>query len=572
MNSKIKILDESTINLIAAGEVIDRPASIVKELIENSLDAGSKNIVVEILGSGQQYVKVSDDGYGMTKDDLLLAVERHATSKIDNSSDLFNIKTYGFRGEALPSIAGISKLNISTKQSNENITGVNIIIEGGNIIGIEEKGVPNGTTITVKDVFYNLPVRKKYVKKEITEFSHIYNVVEKYIIARPDVKFKLVHNESEIISSLGNGRLYDALILLYGVILKDKLIELEKESNSISVKGYIGNPQISYLNRTKESVFVNGRHVYAPVITRAIEEGYKNIIPNGRYPFAVVFIDIDPRKIDVNVHPAKKEIRFEKINEVLSIVKNAIKNAMEESGIEIANDSYVDSSQKDIASFKDGDFVEKLWTSDELKSDFEFMSLNNTEMINYENEPCFQYKDTYLVTIIEDQLVVIDQHTAHERILYERLSESDVEKVHCQELLLPLNITVSPIEKKIVLDLKEELGKLGYLIEEFGNNEFIIRSVPAEIYEKDHANILKDLIEEFKEDKSMKNYESIREKILITISCKSAVKAGYSLKYGEMIKLIIDLKNTKNPYTCPHGRPIIYKITEDTLQKIFKRR
>ena len=567
MNSPIKVLDQKTINLIAAGEIIERPASIVKELIENSLDAKTSSITIEIHGSGQPFIMVSDDGQGMSKDDLTLALERHATSKINSANDLFDIKTFGFRGEALPSIAGVSKLQITSKKRDEKLNGVELCAEGGSIISIEDKGAPSGTTVVVKDVFYNLPARRKYLKKDITEFSHVYNLVEKFIIANPDVKFKLLHNGKEMISSLGNSNMLDVLVTVFGRKIKDDILNFELNRGLISVKGYVGQPQITYPNRSKEIIFVNGRFVYAGLLARTIEEEYRGLIPSGRFPLAIVFVDIDPKQIDVNVHPTKKEIRFEKVNHVLSILRDAVRSRLKNSEKSV---SMVENNifQGDITSCEMKDKkIEEIYRDEELKPVFEYMTITNADQY-----PLFQHKNTYLVTIWDSNLVIIDQHVAHERILYERLSEVDPKGAKSQQLLLPLNLEVSSLEKKIILDIKEEIEKLGYIIEEFGHNSFVVRGVPPGLYEQDHVALLRDLIEEFKDSKDKKNIEEIKEKILVTISCKAAVKAGKKLSIEEMRKLISNLKHSKHPQTCPHGRPIIIKFSEEAIQKLFKRR
>ncbi|MGB9612999.1 MAG: DNA mismatch repair endonuclease MutL [Candidatus Margulisiibacteriota bacterium] len=535
--SRIKILPEEIINKIAAGEVVERPASVVKELVENSIDAGATIIAIEVQKSGKKLIRVSDNGCGMSPEEINLALQRHSTSKIKSIDDLFNIQTLGFRGEALPSIASVSKLKIEPNPSG------------------------CGLTVEVKDLFYNVPARKKFLKSDATELGHIGEIISKYVISFPQISFKFISDGKPLLMSTGSGKLIEAIVAVYGTELAKELMEINYQFPNGNIYGFISRPTISRIDRSYETFYVNQRYVRNFLLNRALEDAYRNLIPNQRYPVGIIFIEIDPKKVDINVHPTKREVKFANNQEIMEALTTAVKG----------NLSHL--TEKQIVRFSEKiERTMKTWQP-EMTSPF-FSAAPLETQINIIPEPSlspiYQLKQTYIIATDHEELVLIDQHAAAERIIYDQLSEQNHAN-HKQFLLVPETIELNPSEGIILKNHLPYLHALGFEIEEFGVNSFIVRALPTFFTKINTKQLIIDLIGELYEIGKSAQIEVVQEKIKKVIACHSAIKAGEKLSSAQMLQLIKDLFATKNPSTCPHGRPTMIRLTEKDLAKKFKR-
>ncbi|MBN2058202.1 MAG: DNA mismatch repair endonuclease MutL [Candidatus Saganbacteria bacterium] len=565
MSQSINILPEDLINKIAAGEVIERPASVVKELIENAIDAKASRIKVEIQQAGRKLIRVSDNGAGMSKADLQLAVERHATSKLSDLNDLFNIKSLGFRGEALPSIASVSIMELISRESSSS-SGTELRLEGGKRIDLEDFGSPTGTSVTVKDLFFNTPARKKFLKSPATEMGHIGDIVAKYALARPEIAFELVSDGKPLLSSPGSGKLADAVIAIYGIDLLKNLIESEQTFKNIKVAGLISRPTLTRLDRSYETFFVNGRYVKNFLLNKALEQAYRTLIPNNRFPAAVIFLEIDPKHIDVNVHPTKKEIKFSRTQEVMDAVREfgrtALSKVVEAPLPPATEDSWTPPAEgRWQAAMADALFPEGLST-EEIKH---FEADRSLPI-----QPVYQHNNTYIICKDGPDLVLIDQHAAHERVLYDQLSEKSGEP-GSQPLLSPETLEFTATEFSTLQENIAYLQELGFDAEEFGNNSFRIRSFPSTLSNRPAKELLLDIAVELQQLGKSAQLEAKQENIRKLIACHSAIKAGDKLSFAEMHQLIAQLLKTENPLTCPHGRPTMIRLTLAEFEKRFKR-
>ncbi|MBI5700071.1 DNA mismatch repair endonuclease MutL [Candidatus Saganbacteria bacterium] len=528
---KIQILPNDLIDKIAAGEVVERPASVVKELVENSIDAGSRHISIEVKGAGKKLIQVADDGQGMAEDEIQLALLRHSTSKISSLDDLFNIRTLGFRGEALPSIASVSKMKIERNSSGR------------------------GVTVTVADLFQNIPARLKFLKSDITEVGHITDLVSRFILSHPEIAFKLMIDDREIFSSPGSGKLEDAALTVYGLDLTKNLLPVKNEM----VTGLVSRPNISRVDRNMESFFVNGRYVKNFLLGRAVEDAYRTLIPSSRYPVAVIFLSVPPAEVDVNVHPTKREVKFLKTQQVTGAVYQAVKQAL-------ANALEVKGYQSSGVSEREDQEI-RISEGTERKAE----QYEEVELVVSEVQPLIpvqQFKDTYIITTDGVDLILVDQHAAHERILFDRLQSRPAGETHSQSLLIPENIKFTREEALHLKNQLSFLSGLGFEIEEFGGNSFLIRSVPQVLTKVAPREVLSDILAEL----SDKTLEDKQAAILKLMACHAAVKAGDRLSSDEMNGLLRDLYKTANPLTCPHGRPTMVKLTVAELEKMFGRR
>ena len=666
----IKILDESVSNIIAAGEVVENPASMIKEMIENSLDAKATVIKIEVFKGGTE-VKINDNGIGMDKEDTLLSIERHATSKISTKDDVFNLQTYGFRGEALASIAAVSKLTITTRTAASN-TGYRIGSYGGVVRKFEEISRNPGTEIEVRDLFYNTPARKKFLRKESTEYNKIRDIVLKEALANTEVAFILELDGKATINTSGRG-IDNTILELFGKSVLRNLNKFEY--------GYLGNVEI--LRSSKDYIFtyINKRYVKSATIERAVIDGYYTKLMKGKYPFAIIFFDIDPAEIDVNVHPSKKIVKFSNDKAIYRQLKDSIDEFfyhndrenwqpnidllkqninVENKDEKISNlfsDEIVKTDSQKFFSFEthDGNFdvvnsdankeenvmveteTEKNYSVEESQdvnpevakkeaASKEIMSVNEENIdfsVSYnekENEKQdsvmpevrgeyfqkaekeeryanfniekssegykvgtfekhegrqFDYNilgqifDTYILVRKNDELEIYDQHIIHERILYEELKDKFYsKKLDSQQLLIPQKIEVSAVEKSIILENQETFSEFGFDIDQFSDNEMLLRAVPAFDFREDVKNVFHKLLEDLKDENEIKD---LRENIIISMSCKGAVKAGQKLDMGEMQNMVRRLHEV-GKYTCPHGRPIIVKLTKNDLDKMFGRK
>ena len=659
----IKILDESVSNIIAAGEVVENPASMIKEMIENSLDAKSTVIKIEVFKGGTE-VKINDNGIGMDKEDTLLSIERHATSKISTKEDVFNLQTYGFRGEALASIAAVSKLTITTRTASSS-TGYRIGSYGGVVRKFEEVSRNPGTEIEVRDLFYNTPARKKFLRKESTEYNKIRDIVLKEALANTEVAFILELDGKSAINTSGRG-IDNTILELFGKSVLRNLNKFEY--------GYLGNVEI--LRSSKDYIFtyINKRYVKSSTIERAVIDGYYTKLMKGKYPFAIIFFDIDPKEIDVNVHPSKKIVKFSNDKAIYRQLKDSIDEFFyhndrenwqpnidllkqninvenkEEKIKDLFSDEVIKGESQKFFSFEthDGKFgninseiekeignlpeteIEKDYSvgeshagnyviseeavipESEGNSDFSvsysekwsekqdseipeirennFSQTEKTEKYDNRERDNEGYKvgtferhegrqvdynilgqifDTYILVGKNDELEIYDQHIIHERILYEELKDKFYSrKLESQQLLIPQKIEVTAVEKSIISENQEIFSEFGFDIDQFSDNEMLLRAVPAFDFREDVKNVLQKLLEDLKNENEIKD---LRENIIISMSCKGAVKAGQKLDMGEMRNMVRRLHEV-GKYTCPHGRPIIVKLTKNDLDKMFGRK
>jgi len=556
--SNIIVLDDGLVSKIAAGEVVERPASVVKELVENAIDAGAKRISVDIKDGGKKLIKVTDDGYGMSPEDARLSIERHSTSKIRSIDDLFNIRTLGFRGEALPSIASISRFELVTCDGNG--TGTKLVMEGAKLKDQTKTGCPKGTTVTVEDLFFNTPARLKFQKSRATELSNVVDITSKFMLSNPQIALKLKSDGEEILSSLGTGELLDSIASVYGVDMAKIMLEVKGDK----VRGYASQPVVTKSDRYGESFFVNGRFVRNALLSRALEEAYRSLIPSGKYPISVLFISADPADVDVNVHPTKREVKFSRPDVVMKAITAAVSKALGEIGVEAEAGSYSGSWKVAQDSWK----PEMIRIFDENPND-KYQMTNESPMTNDKIGTLFQFNLTYIVTADGEDLIIIDQHAAHERIMYEKIKNKVISGI--QTLLVPESIEIEPSQFALISDNLGEIKELGFDIEIFGKNTVMVRGIPAALKIRNIDTALSEIISELSSSFKIKSVEERREAIWKMMACKAAVKAGDKLSYVEMASLIRELYSTSNPTTCPHGRPTMAKISRSEMEKMFGR-
>lgn len=611
----IRILDETVSNIIAAGEVVENPASMIKELVENSLDAGSTMIKIYVKSSGR-YVKIIDNGCGMEKEDLFLSIERHATSKIKEKDDIFNLKTYGFRGEALASIASVSKLNLSSRKE-ENQTGTMLTINAGKIIDIKDIAMGRGTEIEVNNLFFNTPARLKFLRSEGTEYSKIKQVVLTEALANFDVAFTLNIDDKDQIKTSGKG-------------VKNCIFELFGQSILKNIKefplGFVGN--LNILRSTKDNIYtyINGRYVKSVIIEKAVIDSYYTKLMKGKYPFAIVFLEIDPKEIDVNVHPSKKIVKFSNETRIYSYVKQKLDEVLgqeEREDLPVLEDFFEKNEEtKEIQAIREDVEEYKTYNKDNFEEKNNFSAKKEESIVferkgeytsykkeiiptekqsipsllmektyfpnesikilekekEFSNGETFskaedyriigQLNNMYILVEREKELEIYDQHIVHERILYEELKEKHLKKeIALQHLLVPLKIGLTIKEKELVERNLELFKEYGFEIEDFGDKEVLIRTVPV----FDFRESVKDTFFYILDKVNEEDFRDFREKILISMSCKNAIKAHESLSMQEM-KILINKLHQYGKYTCPHGRPIIIKLPFDKLDKMFGRK
>ncbi len=581
LGPKIKILPEDIANKIAAGEVVQRPASVVKELVENSLDAKSTKIVVETIDGGKNLIRVSDNGEGMSKEDALLSFERFATSKISTAQDLDAINTFGFRGEALPSIAAVSQIKLITR-TKESISGTLIKIEGGKIKDVRETGAAIGTLVEVQNLFFNTPARRKFLKTNITETGHINDVVYQNAISHPEVAFKLTHNNQEIINVAATSDPKERIVHFLGKELIEDLIPIEFKSPLIEVGGFLAKPTHTRQDRNLQSIFVNQRYVVNKTVTHAIYQGYHTLLPKDRHPIITIFIKIDPDKVDVNVHPTKREIRFHSEREIHDLLVQAIRKTLSQANL---------IPDVTIPQQRPTPFVLQPMSIPPQQQEIPLPSYTPSPVITPQPtprtpsliphpsslasdiQPIGQVFNSYIIAQSKEGIFIIDQHAAHERVLYEKLmsESSDESTLPAQILLLPITLETDYKESAVLIQNIPTFNSLGFEIEEFGQNAFIIRTVPAVLERSDPKELIFELIYELQSAERSKTPKEIREKILISLACHSAIKAGDKLAQEAMESLISQLVQTQLPFTCPHGRPTIIKMSINEIEKRFMR-
>ncbi|MBZ0291848.1 MAG: DNA mismatch repair endonuclease MutL [Anaerolineae bacterium] len=590
----IHVLEDQVIAQIAAGEVIERPASVIKELTENALDAGASNVHIEVTGSGKKLIRVSDDGHGIPSEEVELAFARHATSKLQTTDDLMAIQTLGFRGEALASIAAVSHVSLTTRHQSE-ATGTKLLLEGGRIQQRKSTGAPRGTVITVENLFYNTPARLKFLKAENTEKRHIASVVTRYAMAYPNIRFVLHQDGREVFRSGGTGQLSDVLVAALGLDTFKDMLELpalDSERDSISVVGYTSMPSIQRADRSRITLFVNGRWVQDSSLSYAVVQAYHTFLMKGRYPVAVVMITVPPDLLDVNVHPAKAEVRFQDPNAVFAAVQRAIRRAI------------IDHSETPALrggrSFSDFNWDEdtapqKTWQMGlgiemESPGSFSHQSSGAERETGYDHTIPFgptsparprtlpmlrvigQVGASYIVAEGPAGLYLVDQHAAHERILYEQFMLEYAQKEPLAQFTLSSQTIELPApEARLIEENIDVLQAVGFKLEPFGTNTFVIRCIPALLSDQDPLEAVGGIIDELEMGKTP-GHASIEEKIIQRVCKQAAVKAGTVLSMQEMQGLIRQLERCQSPLTCPHGRPTMLHMSSDELAREFGRK
>lgn len=616
--SKIALLTQDTIDKIAAGEVVERPSSVVKELVENAIDAKSTAMTIEIKEGGISFIRISDNGCGIDKDEVPLAFLRHSTSKIRSVEDLLSVSSLGFRGEALSSIAAVARVELITK-TPDSLTGVRYQIEGSKEIDFEEIGAPDGTTFLVKDLFYNTPARKKFLKSAQTEGSYIADMVEKLALSHPDVSFKFIQNNQTKLHTSGNGNIKDLIYHVFGREISSSLLPVEFENELFSVNGYIGKPIITRGNRNYEIYFINGRYIKSNLLSKAIEEAYKNFLMQHQYPFCVLYFEFKGESLDVNVHPTKMELRFDNNNEVYQYLcaglfeilsrKEMIPEVpiVEEKKTAPIVREYKESIPEPFEArrlnqiresvSKDSPYEMKYPEFKPEKRDkaaespvFHASILDQVKKDKYENITLesisseFLSKDakkkhriigqlfkTYWLVEYEDKLFVVDQHAAHEKVLYERTMATLKEKEYTSQTISPPIILSLDSNEILALEkYQDQIKKMGYSVESFGGKEYMINAIPANLFRIDMKDLFIEMLDDFSNLSGHETPELILEKVA-SMSCKAAVKGNQTLSYSEFDALMEELLNLENPYNCPHGRPTIISMTKYEIEKKFKR-
>ena len=585
----ITVLDEDTINRIAAGEVVERPASVVKEFMENAIDAGASEIIVETQGPPGTFIKVSDNGRGMSPSDLRLAFMRHATSKIRTADDLLTVLSMGFRGEALPSIAAVSRIEVMTRR-NEDPMGTRVVYEGGALISEENHPSQVGLTIVCRELFYNTPARRKFQRSSSTEVGHIRDTVARLSLAQPNVRFRLICDGKVIFVSRGRGDMRNTIASVYGADTVKGLLPIAAGSQDTRIEGFISPPDASRTRRDMQHVFVNGRPCVVPVLTRTIENVYGRRLPVRRYPTIFLWISANPVSIDVNVHPAKREVRFSKNHDVFRLVAQATSSVLRSAGVAPDVGWRIDGG---VSGSRDG-------TQDVTMPDASDMGPPGTGMIHdfrapysagrqYEDasgrfRPIGIFKDTYILAEDGEDLVIIDQHAAHERIIYEGVLKGLTEGINVTtQTLIPQPLDFAPDVVEEVVPYLSELAGIGILLDEFGESSFLLRGVPSAltaIRRTDPISAVASAIELFADEissgmdgvKAKDEIEGLLRRVAAELACKAVVKARDQLEPREVERLLSDLADAEDPYSCPHGRPTLLRISRDELERTFRRK
>lgn len=617
----IRLLDEATISKIAAGEIIENSASIVKELVENSIDAGADDILVEIRGESTDYIKVSDNGSGFSEDDLEVAFLRHSTSKLEKIEDLEKIRTLGFRGEALASISNISKIKLMTKRE-EDLAGNSLLIEDGKIIKKNKVGMPKGTTFVISDVFYNTPVRKKFLRKDLTEINNIIDIVQKIALSNNNIKFTLIRDGKIILNTGSDKDPINRIFSILGSEIASSLNEGSFESENYKIRGFFSDNKLFRSNRDSQYIFVNGRFIRNINISRAVEKNYHSLIPLNRYPVFVLYLEIDPKLIDVNIHPKKNEIKISNENILSALLAEVVEEVIFPNRsireIEIEDkkenvsvfDIFEDDETNDSVDQEKNTNLKSLWDIEKETSENSLKKTFNEDSVLYKDslkedikaeEKFFteeHEEDNFLFNsekshidekllntriagvlfktyiLLENQregiTFLVDQHAAHERVNYEKFLHMYLKsEITSQILLKPEIIELNQMEYDKILNYLDLFTKLGFKIEDFGDKSVVLREVPMIFGLPTYVNFIRDIIDSLDKEISS-NYEADLYKIMKK-ACKASVKAGDDLSDMEIESLIRDLKNCENPYTCPHGRPTVVEVSKHTISKLFLR-
>lgn len=628
----IKELDQGTINQIAAGEVVERPSSIVKELLENSIDAGATRISVEIEEGGTKSIRITDNGKGINKEDIRIAFLRHTTSKIKTAMDLLTVSSLGFRGEALSSIAAVCQVELLTRTADA-MEGIRYRIEGGKEVGFEEIGIPVGTTFIVNNIFFNTPARRKFLRTAQTEAGYVSDIIEKIALSHPEIAISFKSNGKVKIHTSGNGNLKDVIYSIYGREITENILEINEENDFMKISGYIGKAVISKGNRTFENYFINGRYIKSNIISKAIEDGYKFILMQHKYPFTVIDFTIKPEYLDVNVHPSKMELRFRKSESIYPMISECINDALIEKPniIDVTFEKNVEKTEQikyvpepfenkrqdivnsinnnlsndnssnvkyDFYNFGEGpkelNMTPSEFGNNTLQEDVNYNatanSINNitnnkmvqrelteeydnflSEVAKPKHKIIGQVFDTYWIVEYNDKMYIIDQHAAHEKVMFESLmNKLENKEISSQMINPPIILSLSMSESQLLEKYLENFKNIGFQIEPFGGQDYAVRAVPSDLYTLDSEDVLMGIVDNLSNETGKMVPDIINEKIA-SMSCKAAVKGNSKLSYEEADKLIEQLLQLDNPYNCPHGRPTIISMSKYELEKKFKR-
>jgi DNA mismatch repair protein MutL len=616
--NKIRVLPEILANKIAAGEIVERPASVVKELVENSIDAGSRSISVAIQSGGKRLVTVRDDGTGMSQDDAILAFEHHATSKIETARDLSAIATLGFRGEALPSIASVCRLTMRTRAADpENPSGTQIEIQGGVLRSVKPVSWDRGTEISVRDLFFNVPARRKFLKTNDTEAGHIARLVTHYALCNPEIRFTMQSGERVLMDAVAVPTVRERIYQVFGNGFLDNLVELSGAAGEVRIYGFSSQPHEQRANAYSQYFFVNRRMVRDKVITGAVRQAYRRCMPASAYPVVVLYLELPFDQVDVNAHPAKTEIRFQNQKAIFDLVRDSIERALSRHvripefetgspraypvGVSEKEEAYPGNTAADQrrASLNFPDSTEYTYSAGQAGFRFPFQKDANEVSAPEEShsslriqpellldsgaqkrEPLLagsirilgQYRDSYIIASDGQGLLIIDQHVAHERVLYEKLAGSMKDReVRTQGLLSPFTIDLAPHQVALIEKVMPELQKSGFQVEAFGGASIIVRSVPAIAAESDYRELLKEILENLEAEDRGVDLERIRDRIAVSTACRAAVKVNMPLSMEKMQWLVDQLARTQVPTSCPHGRPIILRFSNHEIEKKFGR-
>jgi len=600
---KIRILPDNLVSKIAAGEIVERPASVVKELLENSIDAGCTAVKIELEAGGKKLIRVSDDGEGMTRDEALLSLERHATSKIRDIQDIFSVTSLGFRGEAIPSIASVSRFKLTTKPGDE-VIGTVIMVEGGKIRKVEETGSPRGTAVEVRNLFYNTPARHKFMKQTETELVNVLGIAERLAVSRPDCAFELTHGGKTLLHLLRRETISGRVSEIFP---NREFYSVEGASGGVKITGYMSGPLDTRSNTQKLFTFVNGRSVKDRFLTRMLIDAYGRMLEKGKFPQGALFVEIPSGDVDVNVHPTKNEVRFQNTRLIGDLIKssvagmlrdapwlmnyqisggNALRGAL--SGREMpshytANHADSPVSVNDAiggAGFQDSNIQSETVFDGVPEESLERVSNNDKPGGLFGGEGLYaslkiigQLGDLYIICAYRDGMILIDQHAAHERINYERLKNAYLElrPLEIQELLVPEVIELSPHEAKLIEKQRQELGALGLRVEDFGNNTIVLRSAPALLKNADYSGLLKDIIAEMGDNGEERSLSDRIDRVISTMACHSSIRASFELNVEKMTSLLKELDSSEFPHSCPHGRPVARRLSYQEIERMFKR-
>jgi DNA mismatch repair protein MutL len=590
--SIIKILSDNLVNQIAAGEVIERPASVVKELVENSIDAGSMDIVVEVKDAGKTLIKVTDNGFGMTKEDLELALKRHATSKISEEKDLWNIHTMGFRGEAVPSISSVSQFTIRSK-TKDDLAGTEINCDGGEIVKINDVGMSVGTCVEVRSLFFNTPARQKYLKQDSTEIGHITALLNTIALAHPEISFKFIHNEKIVFDLPKSTDLISRIADIFGKATGDAMLPIFYGGSDFKIDGFIGKPVLSRSTTQHQYFFVNKRPIQHFLLANTIREAFHSMLMENKKPVFIVNINIDPSLVDVNVHPRKLEVRFQDQQALIRTMYNATKAALEKTDLTplafTESQRYMaDSFPKNITQSNSQSYSknysvpknppstiqEALSFTKNFLQERDAQPLQNTSNEEHVSlKSISQISNSYIVAESDEGLVLIDQHAAHERVRYEELmNQFENENKSVQPLLVPAQMEFTDQEALLI---EENIGiftVLGFDIQNFGGRTFVINAVPSFLSGEDIDEVIKGVLDDIINEKSPTKFQGKSEAVIHYMACRSAIKFGQKLQLPEMQALIMKMEKLKRPYTCPHGRPTMIKLTLSELERMFGRK